>query len=82
MGKQTRINMLETFYRAGNYGRGPAPAANKVDVLPIVVTDKPITGPEDHREAISAARWQHFTDNTTFHGIRYIFEETPFTIRR
>ena len=26
--------------------------------------------------------WDHFTQRTTFHGIRYIFDQTPFRLRR
>ena len=26
--------------------------------------------------------WSEFTQNTTFHGVKYIFEETPFALRR
>ena len=27
-------------------------------------------------------KWEDFTNNTTFHGIRYIFSNGPFRIRR
>ncbi len=26
--------------------------------------------------------WDEFTQKTTFHGVRYIFDETPFRVRR
>ena len=26
--------------------------------------------------------WSEFTQNTTFHGVKYIFEDTPFKLRR
>ena len=26
--------------------------------------------------------WAEFTQNTTFHGVKYIFEQTPFRFRR
>ena len=71
--------------RAGNFGQAPAEqTVKKVEVLPVVVPGEPqkLGAPEDHRDAISEARWQHFTDSTTFHGIRYIFEDTPFKLRR
>lgn len=33
-------------------------------------------------KSIGMETWQEFTKNTSLHGIKYVFEENPFTARR
>jgi hypothetical protein len=33
-------------------------------------------------ELLEAKAWRQFTSNTTMHGIKYVFEDRPFTMRR
>ena len=37
---------------------------------------------EDDIGVIKVAKWSEFTQNTTFHGVKYIFDQTPLQIRR
>ena len=38
--------------------------------------------PADVQKLSRKARWKTFTSGTTFHGIRYIFEESHYSLRR
>ena len=33
-------------------------------------------------EEMKVTDWNEFTQNTTFHGVKYIFEDSSFRIRR
>lgn len=35
-----------------------------------------------HYQSSRKERWKAFTESTTFHGVRYIFGNAPFSIRR
>ena len=37
---------------------------------------------EDQKDAVKVIDWNEFTQNTTFHGVKYIFEDTPIKLRR
>ena len=37
---------------------------------------------KDLLEEYHVTEWNEFTQNTTFHGVKYIFEESPFRLRR
>ena len=37
---------------------------------------------KDLMEEMKGLQWSEFTQNTTFHGVKYIFEETPIRMRR
>ena len=37
---------------------------------------------QDVKDEIKVSSWNEFTQNTTFHGVKYIFEDTPIKMRR
>ena len=37
---------------------------------------------EEDSGVIKVAKWSEFTQNTTFHGVKYIFDQTPLQLRR
>ena len=37
---------------------------------------------KDLMDEMKGLQWSEFTQNTTFHGVKYIFEETPIRFRR
>ena len=37
---------------------------------------------QDGKDKIKVSDWNEFTQNTTFHGVKYIFEDTPIKMRR
>ena len=37
---------------------------------------------KDPLDEVKVVDWNEFTQNTTFHGVKYIFEESPFRLRR
>ena len=37
---------------------------------------------EEDGGVIKVAKWSEFTQNTTFHGVKYIFDQTPLQLRR
>ena len=36
----------------------------------------------NNKDSEDVPTWDEFTQTTTFHGVRYIFDKTPFRIRR
>ena len=44
---------------------------------PIPAWDK-----QDERSPDDVISWIEFTENTTFHGVKYIFDDKPYRIRR
>ncbi len=71
---------------------GPASGQDKTNDVPLdpyIPEKKPPMGPwfnEPKSGAESSPElsqtWDEFTQKTTFHGVRYIFDETPFRVRR
>ena len=41
-----------------------------------------LTQKEKDLDEVKVMDWNEFTQHTTFHGIKYIFEESPFRLRR
>ena len=41
-----------------------------------------VAGKMESEEKMAVMDWNEFTQNTTFHGVKYIFEDSHFRLRR
>ena len=46
------------------------------------IADAVLGDPNAPNKAAAAPTWSEFTQNTTFHGVKYMFEETPMKTRK